>query len=61
MEEMNVQFADSAKTQILAYFNSPQDEAVYPNQGVVLSNDPLWAAFYEAQPTIGQECLPKPT
>jgi hypothetical protein len=55
-----VQFTDTSKTEILSIFGSPQDEEVYPNQGQVELSDPLYKAYYEAQPSIAQMGLPVP-
>lgn len=40
-----VQFSDSSKTAIVASFACPQDEDIYPNQGEVEDDDPLYVAF----------------
>ncbi|UVE47622.1 hypothetical protein KS461_10145 [Pseudomonas chlororaphis] len=40
-----VQYSDETKTEIIAVFSCPQDEEVYPNEGVVEDDDPLYVAF----------------
>lgn len=40
-----VQYSDADKTAIVAVFAGPQDVDVYPNQGEVEDDDPLYVAF----------------
>lgn len=61
MVALNVQFSDSTQETITGYFAGPQDEADYPNQGVVDSSDSRWLAYYENQPIAIRSCLPSPT
>lgn len=46
MAIVNVQFSDTSMTTIIASFGSPQDAAVYTNQGTVETDDARWAEFY---------------
>lgn len=60
MTTLNVQFSDSTKTVIAAYFGCAQDATAYPNQGSVSASDERWKTFYDAQPAISQSNLPSP-
>lgn len=60
MQLINVQFSDSTKASIVSYFSTPQDPAVYPNQGSIFSNDARWSAYYAAQPAAVQKGIPAP-
>lgn len=60
MATVNVQFTDSKKTAICAYFGAPQDPAVYPNLGQVDTTDARYGAFYNAQSPQFQSFLPNP-
>jgi hypothetical protein len=57
---INVQFSDSSQTEVVSYFESPQDTSTFPNTGIVESDDARWAAFYNLVngPQMG---LPDPT
>jgi hypothetical protein len=57
---MNVQFADSTQTTIVAYYAGPQPASV-PNQGVVTVSDLRWAAYYATLTASIQQALPLPT
>jgi hypothetical protein len=57
-QTLNVQFADETNAVITSYFGSPQDPAIYPNQGTVESDDPRWMPFCEAVPSIARAGLP---
>lgn len=62
MKTINVSFSDETKTKITGYATAPQDDATWPNQGTVGTNDPMWAAYYNAQdPVLIQPYLPAPT
>ncbi len=58
---INVQFEDSSKTKIIAYFAAPQNPDVLPNIGTVEASDERWAAFYYAVPEPARWGLPAPT
>jgi hypothetical protein len=60
MTTLNVQFADSSKAKIIAYFAGPQDPDIYSNLGTVDTDSSTWATFYAA---AGGEVslLPAPT
>lgn len=47
MVMVNVQFSDSTKATIVAYFASPQDASAYPNLGTIGTDDPRWDTFYQ--------------
>lgn len=61
MTAVNVQFTDSKKTAICAYFGAPQDPVVYANLGQVDTSDARYAAFYNGQSAQFQAFLPSPT
>ncbi|ARB84512.1 hypothetical protein V1951_17125 [Yersinia sp. 2544 StPb PI] len=44
---MLVQFKNSTKEEIIAYFGGPQDPEYFPNQGEIEADDPMWAVFYD--------------
>lgn len=58
MNMLNVQFTDSTSQVIASYFGSPQDPAVFPNQGVISSTDPRWATFRNSFPAVMLATLP---
>lgn len=60
MATINVQFTDSKKTAICAYFGAPQDPDVYPNLGTVNTADARYVAFYSGQSPQFQAFLPSP-
>ena len=60
MTMINVQFTDSKQTAICAYFGSPQDTAVYPNQGEVDTSDARYATYYNGLPAQFRPALPSP-
>ncbi|WP_174421879.1 hypothetical protein [Burkholderia diffusa] len=45
---LNVQFFDSTKSTIVAYFASPQDSSIYANLGTVSTADAMWKSFCDA-------------
>ena len=45
MTTLYVQFSDSTQTAIIATFSSPQDPTVYPNQGTLDSEDPIYLEY----------------
>ncbi|MBB5189612.1 hypothetical protein HNQ50_000322 [Silvimonas terrae] len=55
-----VQYADSTKAKITAYFAAPQDAEAYPNQGETDTSDPLWKSYYDGFPASMQANLPAP-
>lgn len=57
---MFVQFNDSTKEEIIAYFDGPQDPKDYPNQGEVDTDNPKWAIFY-GKVNMWVNGLPEPT
>jgi hypothetical protein len=57
---INVQFSDSVKTKIIAYFGAPQNEDAYPNQATVDVSDARWSTFYNAMPDEVKAALPSP-
>lgn len=58
--EIYVQY-DEGHTKIIAYFASPQDVDIYPNQGVTTTSDPLYHEFFSSLPYFAQISLPQPT
>lgn len=58
---LNVQFSDSTDAVIVSYFGCPQDAAVFPNQGIVNTDDAKWSVFYGEVPESMQSGLPVPT
>jgi hypothetical protein len=56
-----VQFSDATEAAIAAYWTTPQDPSVYPNQGEVDSSDARWRTFYETCSPYNQAMLPTPT
>jgi hypothetical protein len=56
-----VNFLDLERTIIDAYFSSEPDPFYWPNAGLVETDDPRWAVFYNAQPPFIQGFLPTPT
>lgn len=48
MSTINVQFSDSAQTEIVSYFGGPQNPSEHPNSGTVTTSDERWVAFYVA-------------
>jgi len=60
MTLLNVQFSDSTKSKVIAYFAGQQDPAAYQNLGTVLTSDAMWATFYNAAGGA-QSGLPAPT
>jgi hypothetical protein len=61
MQMINVQFADDSDQVVVSYLSGPQDPAYYPNQGVISTSDPRWAAYYNAKPFFLRDGLPTPT
>lgn len=57
---MFVQFKDSTKEEIIAYFGGPQCSDTYPNQGVVETDNPKWTVFYN-KVHMWMDGLPVPT
>lgn len=60
MTTIYVQFSDATNTQIINVFGVPQDPAIYPNQGIIESSNPIWKAYYDAEPSFMQAALPTP-
>ncbi|WP_343618835.1 hypothetical protein [Ralstonia sp.] len=60
MSTVNVQFTDSKKTTICAYFGAPQDPDVYANLGQIETTDARYVAFYNSQSAQFQAFLPNP-
>jgi len=61
MTLLYVQFTDDTEEMIISYFGSPNDPAVWPNQGTVEQSDPRWSVYFNEQPIILQRLLPPPT
>lgn len=51
MTTIYVQFSDSQQTAVIASFSCSQDDAAYPNQGIVEDSDPRYLAYINPQPT----------
>lgn len=60
MTIINIQFADASKATIVAFFGSPQDPQVFPNQGTVEAADARWKTYYDTQSLFAQMGMPKP-
>lgn len=60
MATVNVQFTDSKKTAICAYFGAPQDPSSYANLGQVDTSDARYMTFYNNQSPQFQIFLPSP-
>jgi hypothetical protein len=60
MVAINVQFSDSAESAIVAYFASPQDPAVFPNQEQIDTGDARYATFFNSIPTLAKQGMPVP-
>jgi hypothetical protein len=60
MNKVNIQFSDSTQDVVIAYFSNAQDEAAYPNQGVLDLSDARWKAFYDSHTPFLQSLLPAP-
>lgn len=58
--DLYVQFEDDSEENVVAYFMSEQDPALYQNIGLITSSDPRWLNYLESQPAFVQEVLPKP-
>ncbi len=58
---LNIQFSDSSESVIISLFSCPQDPKVWPNQGVVDTNDPRWKVYYDSQPPNLQQFFPAPS
>lgn len=56
-----VQFSDEFSTAIVSIFGCAQDPLIWPNQGVLLTNDPRYAAFYEMLIEDMRILLPNPS
>lgn len=58
-----VTYSDGTRSSITSWFASPQDglpNGAPANYGVTSADDPLWKAFYDAQPEISRQYLPTP-
>lgn len=55
-----VQFSDEDMTEIVSYFGSPQDPAVFANYGEIEASDPRWKVYYDKQSPWMQQYLPAP-
>jgi len=53
-----VQFEDDKKLKIISVFGNAQDPGVYPNQGVVEEDDPLWLEYLAALPDVLRNQIP---
>lgn len=60
MTDIHVQFSDETEAEIISYFGSPQDPAVWPNQGTIVAEDARWHKYYEAIPPTARILLPEP-
>ncbi|KVS07755.1 hypothetical protein [Burkholderia vietnamiensis] len=63
MTSVNVQFADETdNAAIVSYFLSAPTQLDGDTRvlGAVLTTDPRWEAYYDAQPTSVQKYLPNP-
>lgn len=59
MTTLNVQFSESTKSAISAYFSAQRDPEVYQNLGGIDASDARWSTFYNA--AEGQQSgLPTP-
>lgn len=61
MALINVQFSDSTKSTVIAYFADLQQSVGYPNSGAVDTDSAAWATFYNDLPASMQSALPAPT
>jgi hypothetical protein len=61
MSTINVQFSDSTKSIIVAYFASPQDPDIWENLGEVDTSDARWKAYFDKQDASLQQKLPTPS
>ncbi len=50
MQTLYVQFSDSTEATIVSVWTVAQDPAVYPNQGVIQSNDARYKTWYASIP-----------
>lgn len=57
---LNVQFSDVSETEIVSIFSCAQDPAIYPNQGVVGTDDARYAIFFNALSVLCRRGLPAP-
>jgi hypothetical protein len=60
MTTVYVAFTDGTKTAVSSYFTCSQNLVAWPNQGEMETSDPIWRAFYIAQPGWMQAALPDP-
>lgn len=60
MEKLFVQFTDSTASRISSVFGCPQDDDQFPNQGVVLADDPRWREYFFALPDTVAGSFPRP-
>lgn len=59
-----IAYVDSAHSAIASWFASAQDEipgGAPENYATSTTDDPLWKAYYDAQPGSIQQYLPAPT
>lgn len=61
MDPIYVQFADTSETTVISFFSCPQDPSVWPNQGVLESDDERWRKYFTSLPDYVREGLPDPT
>ncbi|MCP2516738.1 hypothetical protein M5J07_17500 [Achromobacter mucicolens] len=60
MEKLFVEFTDSTASKINSVFGCRQDDEQFPNQGVVLVDDPRWQEYFLGLPDIVASSLPSP-
>lgn len=60
MSTINVQFADDSEQLVIAYFSSPQDPEIWPNQGQIDTSDARWESYYDSLPEGMRAGLPAP-
>jgi hypothetical protein len=60
MQTVYVQFSDTSETVIMSVFSCPQDPAVWPNQGVIPSNDSRYESYFGTIPALMQKGMVAP-
>ena len=59
-EEIYVLFSDETHSVVIANFGAPQDPAVYPNYGTLMTDDERWHTYYYSAPEWLRFYMPTP-